>query len=56
MDKRKKRIPIAEPAKEQNIEQKASYGIITFPKSWGKEELSSCKLQIDDIQHNHTVV
>lgn len=57
MDKRKRRIvPPNRKSFNQNEEQKASYGNIIFPKNWGNKELSSCKLVIDDIQHNHTVV
>lgn len=57
MDKRKRRIvPPNRKSFDQNEKQEASYGTISFPKSEVKDHLSSCKLQIDDIQHHHTVL
>lgn len=57
MEKRKRKIvPPTRKSFNQNEEQKASYGNISFPKSEAKDHLPSCKLQIDDIQHHHTVL
>ena len=56
MTTRKKRIVHPKRESEQEIKQKASYGEISFPKKDSNENFFYCLENLNEIQHQHTVL